>query len=213
MIGVLYTMADKKSSTPKRYRNFATVIYPDSAPSDWEQILAACLVPCFVSPLHDRDLNPTGESKKPHYHVLLTFDGAKSLDQAKDIFDKIGGVGCEVVNSVRGYARYLCHLDNPEKAQYATDTVHSYCGADYITTIGLLSDKYKSITEMEEFCDEYNVLSFYVLSKYARRCRPDWHRVLCDCATIYMKEFLRSRRWSIENGYSDVIDPKTGEAL
>lgn len=191
-------MADKKSSTPKRYRNFATVIYPDSAPSDWEQILAACLVPCFVSPLHDRDLNPTGESKKPHYHVLLTFDGAKSLDQAKDIFDKIGGVGCEVVNSVRGYARYLCHLDNPEKAQYATDTVHSYCGADYITTIGLLSDKYKSITEMEEFCDEYNVLSFYVLSKYARRCRPDWHRVLCDCATIYMKEFLRSRRWSIE---------------
>lgn len=46
------------------------------------------------------------------------FDGVKTIEQAKDLFEQIGGVGCEKVNSIRGYARYLCHLDNPEKAQY-----------------------------------------------------------------------------------------------
>lgn len=206
-------MAEKKSSTPKRYRNFATVVYPESAPADWESILSSELVPAFVSPFHDKDVNPTGEAKKPHYHVMILFDGVKTIDQAKEIFDKIGGVGCEIVGSMRGYARYLCHLDNPEKVQYIPEQVHSYCGADYISTIGLPIDKYKAISEMEEFCDEYNVVSFYALAKYSRRSRPDWHRILCDCATVYMKEFLKSRLWSKDNGFDDIVDPKTGDVL
>ena len=52
-----------------RTRNFATVIYPESAPSDWKEILNQEFIPAFISPLHDRDTNPTGEPKKPHYHV------------------------------------------------------------------------------------------------------------------------------------------------
>ena len=48
---------------------------------------------------------------------MIMYDGKKSIEQAKENFDKIGGVGCEIVNSTRGYARYLCHLDNPDKEQ------------------------------------------------------------------------------------------------
>ena len=76
-------------------------------------------VAALISPLHDKDTNPSGEPKKPHYHVLLMFEGVKDYEtQVKPIFAEIGGVGREMVNSARGYARYLCHLDNPEKAQY-----------------------------------------------------------------------------------------------
>lgn len=204
-------MADDKAI--KRTRNYATVVYPESAKENWQSILAEQFIPAFISPLHDNDVNPTGEPKKPHYHVIIMFDSVKTVEQAREVFDLIGGVGVEVVKSIRGYARYLCHLDNPEKAQYDTSKVRSICGADYMSTIGLAIDKYIAISEMEEFCDKYNVVSFYALSKYARSHRQDWHRVLCDCATVYMREYLQSKQWSDAQGYSDIIDPETGEVL
>nr|CRY97516.1 hypothetical protein [uncultured prokaryote] len=195
-----------------RTRNFATVVYPESAPEGWQDILARHCVPAFISPLHDRDVNPTGEPKKPHYHVMLMFDGKKSVEQVTEVFTSIGGVGCEVVKSMRGYARYLCHLDNPEKAQYETSNVRSIA-ADYIGTIGLAIDKYVAIGEMQDFCEKYDVVSFYALSKYARSERSDWHRILCDCGAVYMREYLQSRKWSREQGFGDIIDPETGEKL
>ena len=72
----------------------------------------------MISPLHKDDVNPYGEVKKPHYHVIVMFDSVKTLEQFAEFADTFGGVGKEKVNSIRGYARYLCHLDNPEKAQY-----------------------------------------------------------------------------------------------
>lgn len=196
-----------------RTRNFATVVYPESAPDGWQDILTQQFVPAFISPLHDRDINPGGEVKKAHYHVMLMFDGVKTLEQAQSIFTLIGGVGCEVVQSMRGYARYLCHLDNPEKAQYSQDDVRMMCGADYASAIGLATDKYKALGEMQDFCELYNVTSFYLLSKYARTHRTDWYRILCDCGSVYMREYLKSKQWSLEQEMNEIIDPETGEVL
>lgn len=189
-------MANEKSSGKGRTRNFATVIYPDSAPEGWKEILSDQFVPAFISPLHDKDTNPTGESKKPHYHVLIMFDSVKTKEQAEDIFKRIGGVGCEVVQSIRGYSRYLCHLDNPEKAQYNQEDVRSMCGADYNGTIGLITDKYKAIGEMIDFCIANNIYSYSQLLEYCRMERFDWFRVLCDNGTVVIKEYLKSRSWT-----------------
>ena len=189
-------MSEKKSSGRGRTRNFATVVYPDSAPENWQEILANNFVPAFISPLHDKDLNPTGEAKKPHYHVMLMFEGVKTTDQASAIFEQIGGVGCEVVNSLRGYSRYLCHLDNPEKAQYDVQNVRSMCGADYTGAIGLVTDKYKAIGEMIDFCEDNCIVSYSELLKFCRMERFDWFRVLCDNGTVVMKEYLKSKHWT-----------------
>lgn len=187
---------EKKASSGRRSRNFATVVYPDSAPDGWQEILSQQFVPAFISPLHDKDLNPTGEPKKPHYHVVLMFDSLKAKDQAQDIISKINGVGCEVVQSIRGYARYLCHLDNPEKAQYKQENVRSLCGADYPNVIGLVTDKYKAIGEMIDFCEDNGIYSYSELLKYCRMERFDWFRVLCDNGTVVMKEYLKSKSWT-----------------
>lgn len=190
-------MADeKKASGRGRTRNFATVVYPESAPDGWQEILSQQFVPAFISPLHDMDVNPTGEPKKPHYHVVLMFDGVKTREQAQDIISKINGVGCEVIQSIRGYARYLCHLDNPEKAQYKQEDVRSLCGADYPGTIGLVTDKYKAIGEMIDFCEDNGIYSYSELLKYCRMERFDWFRVLCDNGTVVMKEYLKSKSWT-----------------
>ena len=190
-------MADKKSSpTKSRTRNYATVVYPESAPEGWQNILADQFVPCLISPLHDKDLNPTGEVKKPHYHVIVLYDSVKTLEQAKDLFSFINGVGCEPVQSIRGYARYLCHLDNPDKAQYDASQVRALCGADYANLIGLVTDKYKAIGEMLDFCVENNITSYANLLMYCRMEKFEWFRVLCDNGTVVMREFLKSLEWT-----------------
>lgn len=189
-------MSNDKSNGKGRTRNFATVVYPESAPEAWQEILSQQFIPAFISPLHDKDVNPTGEPKKAHFHVLIMFDSVKTKEQAEEIFTLIGGVGCEKVNSIRGYARYLCHLDNPEKAQYDTSTVRSMCGADYVATIGLVLDKYKAIGEMIDYCKENNIVSYSVLLEYCRLERFDWFRVLCDNGTVVMKEYLKSKVWT-----------------
>lgn len=185
-----------KENTSKRTRNFATVVYPESAPQDWQDILAAQFVPAFISPLHDQDINPGGEAKKPHFHVVIMFDSVKTREQAEELFKLIGGVGCEVVQSIRGYSRYLCHLDNPEKAQYKQEDVRSLSGADYIATIGLVLDKYKAIGEMIDYCELNNIVSYSELLVYCRQERFDWFRVLCDNGTVVIKEYLKSKSWT-----------------
>lgn len=192
-----------------RARNFATVVYPESAPADWQERLSQHFIPAFISPLHDKDVNPTGEPKKPHYHVVLMYEGKKSEEQVRAVFESIGGVGCEVVQSIRGYARYLCHLDNPEKAQYSPDDVRSLCAADYNTTIGLVTDKYKAIRDIIAYCKENDVYSYSQLLEYAMEERGDWFRVLCDNGTYVIKEYLKSRQWTLERS----IDRSTGEII
>ena len=187
-----------------RVRNFACVVYPDSAPSDWLDIIAESKIPVMVSPLHDKDVNPSRlpngepEPKKPHYHVITCYDNKKTIEQARSFFESFGGVGCEVVSSLRGYARYLCHLDNPEKAQYSVDDVKAFGGADFVSAIGLPTDKYKAIGEMMDWCASENVVSYAELLMHARTCHSDWFRVLCDNGTMVMMEFLKSRKWELD---------------
>lgn len=203
---------EKKTTGSGRTRNFASVVYPESAPENWQEILAEEFIPAFISPLHDQDLNPTGEVKKAHYHVILMFDGVKTVDQAKEVFEKIGGVGCEVIKSIRGYARYLCHLDNPEKAQYQPDEVRSLCGADYSSVIGLVIDKYKAIKEIINFCRDNMIVSYSDLLEFAMDERPDWFRVLCDNGSYVVKEYLKSKSWTFDKNRVE-CDPDTGEVM
>ena len=195
LIGGNYIIMSDKIAT-KRTRNYATVVYPESAPDNWQEILEQQFVPAFISPLHDKDINPTGEPKKAHFHVMIMYDNVKTRDQAQEIFNSIGGVGCEVVQSLRGYARYLCHLDNPEKFQYPQESVRSLCGADYPNVIGLVTDKYKAIGEMIDYCEENCIYSYSDLLKYCRSNKFEWFRVLCDNGTVVMKEYLKSKKWT-----------------
>lgn len=100
-------------------RNWTFLVYPESAPSNWFELLQDTGLPFAVSPLHDKDLNPTGDQKKPHYHVLICFPGPTT-------FNKVNSDICNMLNSpipkrllsVVGMFRYFTHKDNPEKYQY-----------------------------------------------------------------------------------------------
>lgn len=188
-------MADKRGVS--RTRNYATIVYLDSCPENWVDIIENEKVPVFISPLHDNDVNLNGDDKKPHFHVLVMFDSVKTLDQAKTFFDKFGGVGCEVVNSLRAYARYLCHLDNPEKAQYQIDHVVQFGGADYISCISCSSDKQKSIREMIVYIEENDIICFADLALWSSQNKSDWFDCLINSGAYFIKEYIKSRTWKL----------------
>lgn len=189
-----------------RFRNFATAIYPDSAPSDFLDLISDLHIKGFLSPLHDRD------DKKPHYHLLLMYDGKKSVEQARSVFLSLGGVGCEIVKSSKGYARYLCHLDDKDKAQYSVDDVKCFGGADYKSFIRNASSGLDILTDIMDFCDLYDVYSFYALVNYSRKHNPDWFSYLSE-SSVFVREWLKSREWSKQSGHGSIIDPVTGEIL
>lgn len=204
-------MSEKKKSGTGRTRNFATVLYPESAKENWLSILEELKIPAFVSPLHKDDVNANGEKKKEHYHIILMFDGVKTEEQVKIIFELIGGVGCEKVNSIRGYARYLCHLDNPEKASYNKSDVISLNGADYLSVISLPTDRYGTIKEMIQFCKDNDVFSYSDLLEYAMENKEDWFASLCDNSTLVMKEYLKSKSWTKTKTRTIIVNGETGE--
>lgn len=186
-------MADKLGRS--RTRNFATIIYEESVPDNWCEILTQHHVPVFVSPLHSDDLNPTGEKKKPHRHVLIMFDSVKTLEQADEVVKSINGVGLEAVKSLRAYARYLCHLDNPEKAQYSIDDVMQFGGADYYSVTECSVDRYTAIAEILDYCDDNHIYSFRSLLQDCRLHHFEWFRVLCDGGIYVVKEYLKTSNW------------------
>ena len=130
-----------------RVRNFAFILYPESAPENWKTILEDLLVPSFISPLHDKDIIvETGELKKPHYHVFLMFSGKKSYKQVIELLSPLNIKHVDLVNDARAYARYLCHLDffdRADKRLYDPNNVIQLNGADYQDIVHSTDNTYK----------------------------------------------------------------------
>ena len=100
-------------------RAWAFVMYPESMPENFYEILEQTGLPFALSPLHDKDLDPTGEPKKPHYHVICYYDNTTTKKNVKEnVCDIVNATIPIKLESMRGMYRYHLHLDNPDKYQY-----------------------------------------------------------------------------------------------
>ena len=112
-------------------RNWAFVVYPESLPKNYEEIIVDTGLPMCFSPLHDMDTNPTGEPKKPHYHVICYYENTTTAKNVKEnVCDKLNGTIPIKLESMTGMYRYHLHLDNPEKYQYNDIDRKFYNGFD-----------------------------------------------------------------------------------
>lgn len=102
----------------KKGRIWGSVGYPESLPVDWLDRLQETGLQIAISPLHDKDLDPTGEPKKAHYHVLINYDGPTTHNHVKELCTSLNMVNPIKLESLRGMFRYHIHQDNPEKYQY-----------------------------------------------------------------------------------------------
>lgn len=204
----------------KRGRNWVFVIYPgDSLPKGEPfKTLDEEKVPYFLSPLHDKDLNADETQKKPHQHLLLMYDGNKSESQMNELAEKFVCPRPKMVQNLRSMARYLCHLDNPEKAQYLVEDVKAGYGADYAKIINLSEDVYIVIAEMMDYISENDVRYYSDLLEYARVHNDTWFRALIDKCRENIYRYIYSRATKLEKEAADAeherfyrVDPETGE--
>lgn len=185
-----------------RPRNWGVVIYPDSSPENWRELLDSQHIAWAESPFHCFDVNEgTGEQKKPHYHVALSFEGKKSLEQIKAILDGITDVLPIPLNSLRGYVRYMAHMDNPEKYQYPVDQIIGHGGLDVDDLLRLsASARYRVVGKICAYAAEHNILYFSDLADFCLKEHPeDWYPVLVDSNTYYISNYIRELRHKIKD--------------
>lgn len=191
-----------------RARAWTFILYPESAPENWREVLDSHHVPWACSPLHDKDVNATGEPKKPHWHILLSFTGKKGYKQIWSVSEGINGTRPQVCHDQKGLVRYFTHRDNPEKAQYDQRDIEAHGGFDleeYLKPTA--SECMRLQDEMIEWCFKNNIMEFWVLKIYALRERPDWSAELSR-SCFQITQFLKSRR---HGGGIKACNPETGE--
>lgn len=187
----------------KRARSWTAVVYPESAPENWLDILGEQLIEAMVSPLHDQDVEPTGEVKKAHYHVVLSFTNPVTYGKARELFKEIGAVvppesACKV-KDLKQMARYLCHLDQPNKHRYSTDDVVTFGGFDYKALVLTSSDEDALLDEIEDYIHTNRIVSFTSFQKICRELHPEWKHVLRHKYSYYIRETIKANSWAILN--------------
>lgn len=200
-----------KKSKETRCKNWTIVIYPESAPSNWRDIINELHIEWIESPLHDKDLNATGEVKKSHWHVLLMFGGVKAYEQVRELTDALNCPSPQKCHNAKAMVRYMAHLDNPDKAQYKIEDIKAHGGVDIAEMLRpSSSERYSLIKEMIDFVKENNIVEFQDLMDYAAERRfDDWFPLLCDNSTIVIANYIKSCR----HRQPKQIDYGTGEAI
>lgn len=142
-------------------RNWAFVLYPESAPENWKELLQQTGLGIAISPIHDKDVNPTGEVKKSHYHIILTYDGPTTYNNVRTLTESLGQPIPQPLEQVRGYYRYLTHKDNPEKYQYDEKDILTYNGFNINDYVELTSSEVMAIKkQLQQFIRD-NVITEY----------------------------------------------------
>jgi len=180
-------------------RNWGFLAYPESVPENWVTMLEETHIPCFISPIHDRDMDSDGVLKKEHFHVILLLDGPITKKRADELIAPFAGTkSAEAIKSKTGYVRYLAHLDeNPETtAIYNPNDIVALNGADLDSILKpSVSDVYRIIGEVMMFCKENYLHELSALLNYAIANRADWFRIISDKPYLF-SQFLHSLRHS-----------------
>lgn len=178
-------------------RNWAFVVYPESLPENWQDILRLSGLKAAVSPLHDADLNADESEKKPHYHIILVWEsGSTTFNNVLQFTKKLNGTIPIKLDQIRGYYRYLTHEDNPEKAQYNKSDIKLFNGfniADFVELTKTEVDNFKKeIYEIIKRMDikEYDDL-FLILEELERH--DLW--TIASNHTLFFTAILKSRRY------------------
>lgn len=190
-----------------RHRGWVWVSYPESIAEGWREKLTNEGVPMFISPLHDRDVSGDGTRKKAHNHALMLWDSPTSYEVARPIADMVGavmppknpkrGAPKPYAVNVRTAARYLCHLDNPEKAQYDPNSVTciNTTLADYFDIINSAGDDDLVLDEITDYIDAEGVTSFAAFIRYCKQERTDWKRLAYHKYAAFITRYIKSCAW------------------
>lgn len=175
-------------------RHWGIVVYPESAPENWMELIAQTHLAFAVSPIHDKDHNPDGELIKPHWHVILSWDGPQRASAAIKMAEMVGAPQPIKLESVRGAYRYFTHKDHPDKYQYDEKDIKVYNGFDISNHISFTKEeKYQAFTQIRQIIRDNNVTEYEELLDVLEKMDYNLLKVAYD-NTHMLNAVLRSRR-------------------
>lgn len=188
-----------------RTRNFTAIMYPEDLPDNWQEMMDEHHLKWVESPLHDKDLNPDGQPKKAHHHILIIFEVVKTVKQVekllKDIFGEaetgsiIGVATPQPVSDRCALVRYFAHLDHPSKAQYDVNDIIGHGGADVMELMRYSqTETLEMMKDIEKYIEEHKITELCDLSASIRDTNPEWYMIITTRNTVYFNAFIRSRR-------------------
>ncbi|HFI0235599.1 TPA: replication protein [Streptococcus suis] len=184
-------------SKEKRSNKWAFLLYQESTPDNYLEILEEIHVPFVLSSWHDKDVNrQTGEFKKSHKHGALFFDSLKSYSQVSELLtEKLNTPAhVEVILSPKGMYDYFVHAENPDKTPYKLEDIESGCGFELDKfLISNTNDQF--LATIIDLIEEYNFTEFKTLVNFARDKEPMLLSLIVD-KTYFFAKYLDSRRHS-----------------
>lgn len=131
---------------------WSCIVYPESAPEHWRELLRSRGYEIAISPLHDKDkwehdspekevvcedgtiihipkgaLYKKGDRKKAHWHVIVKTESRCSFNEMnKELQDLLGCPRIQKCRSLKGAYEYFLHLNNPERYQYDRSEIEEY---------------------------------------------------------------------------------------
>lgn len=186
-------MIEKNANTKKR--NWAFVLYPESAPEDWEEQLQKTGLQCVISPLHNQDLDATEEVKKSHYHIILSYSGPTSFNIVKKLCDSLN---CPIpipLEQVRGMYRYLTHKDNPDKYQYDEKDIKTINGFNISDFVEITKSEVLIIKrQLQKLIIDMNFIEYSDFMDYMLdNAENDQYDVACN-NTYFFDRYISSKR-------------------
>lgn len=137
-------------------RNFSMLLYPDSMPPDAIKELISSDLKVAISPLHQ----PESEEKKPHYHVILCYDGPHDVSAVNDLLkQKYHCPDVQVIESISQSVRYLIHKGWDSKIQYPFESIQT----NFDIRKYFADDIF--ILDIMNFMENHNVTSYNMLVK------------------------------------------------
>lgn len=185
-------------------RNWAFVMYPESMPEDWFYKLQMTGLPIAISPLHDKDVNPTGETKKAHYHVICYYENPTTLNNVKEnVTDLVNATIPIKLESMVGMYRYHLHLDNPEKTQY-DDRFRTFINGFDVNKVDSLTytEINKLLFEIQQLIKDNSILEY---SELLDLLHDSSLMNMWDVArnhTTFLKAYIDSRRYKTKQELS-----------
>ena len=181
----------------KRSNKWAFLIYQESAPENYLDVLEEMHIPFVLSPWHDKDINKeTGEFKKAHKHGVLFFESLKSYTQVSELLtEKLNTPShVEVVMSPKGMYDYFIHAENPDKTLYNIDEIESGCGFE-LEQFLITNNNEQFLSTVIDIIEVHNFTEFNNLVRYARVENPSLLNLIID-KTYFFAKYLDSRRHS-----------------
>lgn len=182
-----------------KHRYWWFILYPESSPPDWKEILKFRGLPVAISPLHEFDLkNEEGELKKPHYHVILCYSGPTTFNSVKCLtVDELHATIPKPLDCIKGAYDYLTHKNDSYKYQYSVDEIELLNGFE-ISEMVELSERDQAELDMSvlDIIDDNNIAEYHQLLRFCRRSDNFRMYNYVRTHTIHLNTYITSRRHS-----------------